>query len=180
MIVINFASIDFRRLSRVYSGLAVMLVLLFAATATMVWMDMGCSRDISSMNERLNALAAAHEQMKPLLLERERLEKDMSVMSGLMESRSFSWTRLLTDIETVFPVGVALSRLEFNPRDRTLVFDGKAQSPESLRNFMIGMEKSRSFRDPLLKHQSVEQGSNTFNVVAFYSGDKIPGVAVGK
>ena len=90
-------------------------------------------------------------------------------MAGLMEARRFSWTRLLTGLEAAFPVGVALTKLDFNPKERTLVIEGVAQSPEALRNLMVGLEKSTYFRDPLLKHQSVDKGIISFNVASVYT-----------
>jgi hypothetical protein len=68
----------------------------------------------------------------------------------------------------VFPAGAALERLQYDPKDRSLVLDGRAQSPEALRNLMVGLEKSPLFKDPLLKHQSVEKGVISFTVGAHY------------
>jgi Tfp pilus assembly protein PilN len=101
-------------------------------------------------------------------------------MSGLMEARKISWTRLLTSVETVVPVGVALKQVEFNAKDSTVSLSGMARSPESLRNLVVAMEKSVSLKDPFLKHQSLEKGSISFNVVAFYREDKNRAVAQGK
>jgi Tfp pilus assembly protein PilN len=63
---------------------------------------------------------------------------------------------------------VALDRMEYNRKDNSLALEGKARSPESLRNLMVGLEKSASFKDPLLKHQSLDKGNISFNVVALY------------
>jgi Tfp pilus assembly protein PilN len=106
--------------------------------------------------------------MRPVLLEREVLVKNLNAMSGLLESRRFSWTRLLTSIEAIVPIGVAMKNVDFDPRDRVLVLEGTAQSPEALRNLIVGLEQSASFKDPFLKHQSLEKGSISFNVVAVY------------
>lgn len=180
MITINFASIDYRRLSRVFTGLAALCALLLASAAFMAGMAYLYRLETGTLERNLSSLEAAHEKVKPLLMEREQITRDLAVMSGLMESRRFSWTRLFTDIEAIFPKGVAVSRVNFNPLDSTLSLEGTAQSPEALRNLMVGLEKSAAFRDPLLKHQTVEKGSNTFNVVAFYTGNKTSRVAQGK
>lgn len=180
MITINFAGTNYRLFSRIQTGLTAACVVLVVALALIYWSVSSCRVAIDFTGQRLNEMAAAHEQVKPLLLEREQLAKDLAVMSGLMEARRFSWTKLLTNIEDAVPVGAALFKVDFNPRDRMLVLDGMAQSPEALRNLMVGMERSPAFKDPLLKHQSVDKGSNTFNVVSLYSGDKASGVAKGK
>ena len=180
MISINFAGRNYRLLGRMHTGLVVVNVLLVAAAAAILWTALSLHADITAMNKRLKELEAAEEKVRPLLIERDRIVKDLGAMSGFMESRRFSWTRLLTSIEKAFPVGVALDRVEYNPRERALTLDGTARSPESLRNLMVGLEKSAWFKDPYLKHQSIDKGSISFNVVAFYQEQKAAVVAQGK
>lgn len=168
MISINFASRDYRLIERIYSGLIATGVLFCVIMVGLIWTAVSLRVNISAMDVKLKQRAAAEEHARPLLLERELLVKDLSSMSGLLESRKFSWMRLLTSIETVVPVGVALHKVEFNPKDHTLTLEGAAQSPEALRNLVVGLEKSAAFREPFLKHQSLEKGNNSFNVVAVY------------
>jgi len=180
MISINFAQKNYRLLAGIYAGLVAVNVLLLAATAIIIVTSLSLRADLGTLDLRLREMAAAEEKAKPLLAERDRVVKDLGAMSGLMESRKFSWTRFLTDLETVFPVGVALDRVEYKPRERALTLDGSAQSPESLRNLVVGLERSASFKDPYLKHQSVDKGSIEFNVVASYQGHQAAVVAQGK
>lgn len=180
MIDINFAGRDYRLISRIYAGLLAGVVLLGGMTAVMLWAAVSYRADISAMNQKLKKLAAADEQVRPLLVERERVIKDLSSMSALMDARRFSWTRLFTNIEAVLPVGAALNRVGLDPKDHTLALEGKAQSPEALRSLMIGLEKAALFKDPHLKHQSVDKGHISFNVVALYQENKGAGVAQRK
>jgi Tfp pilus assembly protein PilN len=149
-------------------------------TCVIVWSVLSLRADIAAMGKRVKEVGAAEEQVRPLLAERDRIIKDLTAMKGLLESRRFSWTQLLTSIEKIFPVGVALKKIDYNPRDRSLTLDGTAHSPESLRNLMVGLERSDLFRDPYLKHQSLEKGSISFNVVAFYKENKAAGMVQGK
>lgn len=180
MITINFASRNYRLIARIRSGLIAGSIFLIAITAGMLWITASLRANINFMDRKLQELNAADERARPALLERERLVKDLSAMSGLMEARKISWTRLLTSVETVVPVGVALKQVEFNPKDSTLTLSGMARSPESLRNLVVAMEKSASLKDPFLKHQSLEKGNISFNVVAVYREDKSRAVAQGK
>ena len=179
MITINFASRNYRLIERIRTGLIAGSILLVVITAGMLWIAVSLRADISSMDRKLRELKAADEQTRPALLERERLVKDLT-MSGLLEARKISWTRLLMSVEVVVPVGVALKHVEFDLKDSTLILNGMARSPESLRNLVVAMEKSPSFKDPFLKHQSLEKGSISFNVVAVYREDKSRSVAQGK
>lgn len=180
MITINFASRNYRLIAQVRSGLIAGCILLVAITAGMLWITVSLREDISAMDLKLQKLKAADEQIRPVLLERERLIKDLTAMSGLMEARKISWTRLLTSLEAVVPVGVALKKVDYNPKDSTLTLNGMARSPESLRNLVVAMEKSASLQDPLLKHQSLEKGNISFNVVAVFQEDKSRAVSQGK
>jgi Tfp pilus assembly protein PilN len=179
MISINFASRNYRLAQRVGMALLATITLLIIVVAMMVWVSLSLRADTGAVERRINELAKTEEQFKPLLAERDRILKDFSSMSGLLASRRFSWTQLLTDIEKVFPTGVALSKVEY-AKDGTLTLDGTAHSPESLRNLMVGLERSPNFRDAYLKHQSLDKGSISFNVVVIYKGHQASDLVQGK
>jgi Tfp pilus assembly protein PilN len=180
MIEINFASRNYRLIERVQSALMAGIIILVMIAAGMLWTTMSLRADMSFMDRKIRELEAADAQARPEIMERQQLVKDLTAMSGLMESRKISWTRLLTSIEAVVPVGVALKHVEFNAKDATLILNGMAGSPESLRNLVVAMEKAAPFKSPSLKHQSLEKGSISFNVVAVYREDNRPVVAKGK
>jgi len=180
MIAINFASRNFRLITRITNGLIGASVILALIAAGMLWMNVSLRRNIGVMDQKLKETEAADAQIAPELSERQQLVKNLNAMSGLLDSRRFSWTRLLTSIEAVVPRGVAMKRVEFNAQDRILSLEGTAQSPEALRNLVVGLEQSSSFKDPFLKHQSLEKGSISFNVVAAYHEDKGVAVVQGK
>jgi Tfp pilus assembly protein PilN len=177
MITINFASRNYRVTTRVAQALIAVSVMLAIGAAVLIWKTTVLKADIAVMQQKLKEAEAADEQVKSILIERERLVKDLGAMSGFMDAQRFSWTRLLSSIEAVVPVGVALKKVEFSPQDQALMLEGMAQSPESLRNLVVGLEKSSSFTDPFLKHQLLEKGSISFNVVAVYHEHKDAGVA---
>jgi Tfp pilus assembly protein PilN len=180
MIAIDFASRDYRLIERFRSILLAMTVILCMTLTGMIWTAVSLRADVSSMDKKLKELEASLEQARPILTEREQLVKDLAAMSGLMESKKFSWTRLLTNIEAVVPKGVALKKVAFNPKDHSLTLEGMAHSPESLHNLVEWLEKSSSFRDPFLKSQSIDKGSISFNVVAVYREAASPAVAQAK
>ncbi len=175
MISINFASNNFRAAMRIARVLIAGSIILACITAGMIWKGISLRESSAAMQEKLKETEISDEQMRSLLAERERLVKDLTTMSGLMDARKFSWTRFLSSIEAVVPLGVALKKVEYNPNDRTLSIDGMAQSPEALRNLIVGFEKSVMFAAPFLKHQSLEKGIISFNVVAVYQEHKSSG-----
>jgi Tfp pilus assembly protein PilN len=180
MMTINFASRNFRLAAGMTRALIAGSVILAIGAAGLLVKNASLRADSSIMQRKLEDAKAADEQVKAELVEREQLARDLGAMSGLVEARKFSWTKLLSSIEAVVPVGVALKNVVFNPKDQTLALDGTAQSPESLRNLVVGFEKSPSFREPFLKHQTLDKGSISFNVVAVYHEQKSAVVAQGK
>jgi len=169
VITVNFASRNYRFAARLSAGLAAVIVLLTALLAIQVWGFTESRTGRMVLEQKLKQQSAQEEQIRLVLQERSQIVSDLTAMAALMEARRFSWTRLLTDLEATFPTGVALTKLEFNPKERTLVLDGVAQSPEALRNLMVGLERSSFFKDPLLKHQSLDKGSISFNAAAIYT-----------
>jgi Tfp pilus assembly protein PilN len=180
MITINFASKNYRLIENIRTGLIAGSVVLSIIMAGMVWKTVSMRSSVSAMEGKLKEAAAADEQTAALLHERQQIVKDLNSMSGLMESKKFSWTRLLTSIETVVPRGVALTHVEFITKERTVLLDGVAQSPESLRSLLVGLEQSASFKSPFLKHQSLEKGNLLFNVITVYQEHNTAGVALSK
>jgi Tfp pilus assembly protein PilN len=180
MISINFASRNYRLVARIRAALIAGSIILLAMTGGLLWSIASSRATISKMEQKLEELKASDEEVGPVLRERELLVKYLTAMSGLMDARKNSWTGLLTSIEAVVPVGVALIHVEFKPKESALALDGIAQSPESLRNLVVGMEKSSSFKEPFLKHQSLEKGNISFNAVAVYRENRSTEVAQGK
>lgn len=164
----NFATRDYRLSARIVAGLAaasavLLLVFLGIAITALTGRSEGATLD-----RQVADLAGRTEKLQAVLNERDRLLKELGNMTALMESRHFSWTSLLTSIEQVFPAGVALDRLQCNIKERSLLLDGRAQSPESLRNLVIGLERSPAFSDSQLRHQSVERGVISFTIGVRY------------
>ncbi len=180
MISINFAGRNYRLRARAVQALVAGSLILAVGAAGLLAKTASLRADLSVMQQKLVEAEAADELVKSVLVEREQLARDLGAMSGLIDARKFSWTRLLSSIESVVPVGVALKKVEYNPRDNSLILDGMAQSPESLRNLVVGLEKSASFREPFLKHQTLDKGSISFNVVAVYHEHKSAVMAQGK
>ena len=170
LITINFARTNFGLLMRVRQGLIVTVVLLGTVTGILLWKANSYSVQSSALRQQVGEFTASIEKLRPVMQERQQLVKDLGDMSGMLEARRFSWIQLLTGIEAAFPSGVALTRLEFNAREQSVALEGTAQSPEALSGLMIGLQKSRSFKNPLLKHQSMDKGNLSFNVAVTYQG----------
>lgn len=172
MISINFASRNYPLAARIAAALGGACVVLLLAAAMLSGKAFALRSDVAAMQQQLAEAEAADAQARPALLERERLVSDLNSMTALLTARKFSWTGMFTQLEAVVPTGTALKKIDFSPKDRVLSLEGAAQSPEALRNLVVGLERSKAFSDPYLKHQSLEKGTIAFNVVAVYQEQK--------
>lgn len=170
MISLNFASRNYRLIEKVLTGLVVGCVVLALAAAFMLWSAVSLRAQTAELEQQVQEARSRLAALQPVVQERERFVAELASMTELVEAKQFSWTRLLTGIEEIFPFGVALDKIAYNPKSRALTLDGHAQSPEALRNLVVGLERSSSFRDPLLKNQTIEKGRISFNVTAIYQG----------
>jgi len=168
LITINFAGTNFRLLMRLQQGLIVTVIVLAVIAGVLMWESNSYRAQSSALTRQINEFTTSIEKLRPVMQERQQLVKDLGDMSALLEARRFSWTQLLTGIEASFPSGVALTQLDFKSRERAVTLEGTARSPEALSGLMIGLQKSRSFKSPLLKHQSMDKGNLSFNVAVTY------------
>lgn len=167
-ITINFAGINYGLIVRLQqTGIAVVVVLALAV-GSLLWSALSYRSAGAAAEQQVTNLADSAGKLRMAVQERQQLIKNLNAMSGLLEARRHSWTQFLTGIEAAFPAGIALTRVDFERKDQTVVLEGVAQSPEALSNLMIGLQRSRSFRNPLLKHQSMDRGILSFNVAVIY------------
>jgi Tfp pilus assembly protein PilN len=168
MIAVNFSGTDYRLVGRVRAVLFAAAAMLVICAAVLAGLGASYRSKTAAVMEEVRAVQASGEKMLPALQEREQLAQNLGQMASLVEARRLSWTRLLTAIEDVFPSGVALDRLEFDPRERVVDLEGEARSPEALSALMIGLQRTEVLKNPLLKRQSMEKGTLTFHVTVNY------------
>jgi Tfp pilus assembly protein PilN len=176
-ISINFARTDYRLIARLQWGGIAAILLLGICAGALLWTVNSYRHEAAAAEQRVTDLAASAGELRPAMEERQQLVKNLNAMSGLIEARRHSWTLFLTGIEAAFPSGIALTKVDFNPRELTVVLEGSAQSPEALSGLMIGLQRSRSFKNPQLKHQSMDKGSLSFNVAVSYQEQSVAGPA---
>jgi len=179
LISINFARTDFRTLSTVRWWLLVVAAASAVVLVVLALTARSYRLQGNAAEQRVKELASAEQRLRPLMDERQQLVGNLNAMTGLLQARRFSWTRFLTHLEGVFPEGIALTRLELHPPNLTASLEGFAQSPEALSRLMIGLQQSRSFKNPLLKRQSMDKGILSFNVVVLYNETASDGPAAG-
>ena len=178
-ITINFAGTDYRLITRVRAVLLVLLAILHCTAGGMVMLARTHHAKRAAGEQTVQELLMSQQKLQPVVAERQRVVENLTTMSALLEAKRFSWTRFLSALEEAFPPGVALTRLDFSPRERNVGLEGRASSPEALSGLMIRLERSPSFKNPLLKRQSMEKGSLSFHVGVIYQEPPATGTPSG-
>jgi len=176
-ITVNFARTDYSLIARLQWGGFAAIVLLGVIAGALLWTAVSYRHQGAVAEQQVRDLAESAVKLRPAIEERQQLVKNLSAMSGLIAARRHSWTQFLTGLEAAFPSGLALTKVDLQPRDLTVVLEGVAQSPEALSGLMIGLQRSRSFKNPQLKHQSMDKGSLSFNVAVSYQELRVAGPA---
>jgi Tfp pilus assembly protein PilN len=167
-IALYFASTDHALVARVRSMLLGAAVALGVLAVFLLLLGAFYRSRTAEIAKQVASLKSSEETVRSAMQERERLVRNLGEMSSLVDARRFGWTRLLTAIEKGFPSGVALSKLQYDPREHTVSLEGTAHSPEALSSLMIGLQRTEILKNPQLKRQSLEKGTLSFHVTVNY------------
>lgn len=74
--------------------------------------------------------------------------------NAIISRKSFNWTMLLDNLESVVPDGVAITQIEPDPKTKGLKITGATLSFSRLRTMLENMENSSSFSDIYLLSQA--------------------------
>lgn len=169
-IAINLASKPYQDEGQFYRRWGTALALVFLFTAFMVWASFQHYQNSSESwqsarraETRLAVLKREELQAQQILAEpQNRGTRDRSqFLNDAILRKSFSWTRLMQDLEKVMPAGLRVTAItpvldQHNRFTLKLQVEGATRDPavELLRN----MEKSQHFRSPQITVEQHPQG----------------------
>lgn len=165
-ISINFAAVNYRLAELLRTALWALGAVLSVTAVLLLLQTRSLRAEAAAIDADLQKLSVSLQDLRPAMEERQRIVGNLNAMSAFVGARAFSWTGMLTSVEEAFPAGLVLDRLAFG--SGTVELEGDAQSPEALSGLMIGLQKSRAFRNPQLKRQSLDKGSLKFHVAVVY------------
>ena len=85
-----------------------------------------------------------------------KTQKDLiASINTLLERRASNrWIALLDSLESVVPDGVSLSKLEPEQKGNLLKLEGRAKNFNSIKKLLENLDKSKSFKEPMLLSHS--------------------------
>lgn len=164
-VTINLASMDHIRARYLHGGFSFLCLLVLALLVMDAASRVSSRREARQVSESLQRVmgqnlllgkdlgwqggAPAEEGMRAV-------RSKVVFVNDLLIRRAFSWTGVLSDLETAVPGGISLTRIQPRFPEGTMEIAGKAASLKSLTDFMIRLEASPAFEDALLKdHKTV-------------------------
>jgi Tfp pilus assembly protein PilN len=98
-----------------------------------------------------------------------RLPFEVELANQLLEKRTFSWTKFLTELEQAIPPRLALSSVRLDQAGKTVQLAGTAISLEDITAFTVGLQDHATFKDPVLaQHRVGSNGLVEFDVTVQY------------
>lgn len=103
-----------------------------------------------------------------------RLPFEVDLANQLLEKRTFSWTKFLTELEHALPSRLALSSVRLDQGSTTVRLTGTAMSLEDIMTFTVGLQDHATFKDPVLaQHRVGSNGLVEFDVTVHYHLDGV-------
>ena len=98
-----------------------------------------------------------------------KLPFEVELANQLLEKRTFSWTKFLTELEQAIPAHLALSSVRLDQAGTMVRLTGTAMSLEDITAFTVGLQNHATFKDPILaQHRVGPNGLVEFDVTLQY------------
>lgn len=99
----------------------------------------------------------------------QRLPGEVALANQLIEKRTFSWTRFLTELEQAIPPRMAINSIRLSPSSSLIHLTGSAVSVEDITSLTLSLQDHPSFSDPVLgQHHNAENGMVEFDLTLQY------------
>lgn len=140
--------------------------------AWLVW------QDVQSMESALNQVQdrdrellkeAKHEGIDLSETALQILPKEIEFANQLIEKRSFSWTRFLTELERAIPQRIAVNSIRLDPANATIMLTGSARALEDITTLTVTFQDHPQFKEPVLgQHRDMANGLVEFDLSLRY------------
>lgn len=154
------------------AGVIALAMLWDMSQAWLVW------QEVQSME---TALKQVQERDRELLKEAQRegldlsdaalqlLPKEIEFANHVIEKRSFSWTRFLTELERAIPQRIAVNSIRLDPANATIMLTGSARALEDVTTLTVTFQDHPQFKDPVLgQHRVMTNGLVEFDLTLRY------------
>ncbi len=165
-------------------GLILLTVGTLTLTGTFWWLGSTLNQQIDIIEDQASTVKIANEQLVAqaktagldLSLQAIRnIPPQVSFVKQIRERVGFSWTQLLTDLETAIPPHITMNSVSLDEKTDTILLQGSATSLPDLNRLIHQLDKHAAFQNVMLsqhanKNKQEEQGDSliVFSLKAAY------------
>ncbi len=97
------------------------------------------------------------------------LPKEIEFANQLIDKRSFSWTRFLTELEQAIPQRIAVNSIRLDLVNSTIMLTGSARALEDVTTLTVTFQDHPRFKEPVLgQHRDMGNGLVEFDLSIKY------------
>jgi len=93
----------------------------------------------------------------------QKIPQHISFVKQVRERVGFSWTQLLTDLESAVPKSLMMSTVSLDEKTNTVLLNGSAESLQDLTRLIHQLEKHQAFHDVILTQHAKKKRPGTTN-----------------
>lgn len=91
----------------------------------------------------------------------QKIPQRISFVKHVRERVGFSWTQLLTDLESAVPGSLMMSAVSLDEKTNTVLLKGSTQSLQDLNRLIHQLEKHQAFHDVILTQHAKKKKEDT-------------------
>jgi Tfp pilus assembly protein PilN len=101
--------------------------------------------------------------------DKQQLPSEVALANQIIEKRSFSWTRFLSELEQAIPTHVAISSIRLDPGRLVIHLTGTAVNLEDVTTFTVALQDHPTFKNAVLgQHRDASNGMVEFDLTLHY------------
>lgn len=99
----------------------------------------------------------------------QQLPREVALANQLIEKRSFSWTRFLTELERAIPPRMVINSIRLAPSSSQIHLTGSSVNLEDITALTVSLQDHPAFSDPVLgQHRDAGNGMVEFDLTVHY------------
>ncbi len=177
----NFASSQYRRIRLMAVGLYGVSALGVMLAAAMWWWASENRREEAVLEENVarvqQQVTRLREDLRAVGFSPDNdaavdaLVKQVAAFNQILETKAFSWTALLNDLEAAVPKNVSVSSIRPDLKTKTVTLDGVALGLQDVTALMTSLQGRGRFADVFLQQQrNTEDNRIEFSIQCTYRG----------
>ena len=176
-IQINLSAPGISHLLLTQFGLKLVAAGALALTVVFWWIGTSLHQKIDEVE---NQMTTIHTDNRQVVAEAKLIGVDLSdkairgmpqqvrFVRQVRERVGFSWTQLLTDLESTVPPNISMSGVSLDEKNDLILLDGSAQSLQDLNRLIHQLENHQAFQDViLLQHANSKKKKTKQSLIGF-------------